>query len=249
MREASHDASCPNVSIRSCVGRPHRVGSVTSTASRHLRGCPSGTPVRKATREYRRSIALAFAIASLSALGIYTLEAYFVTYLREVVGLDPTTAILSIATAFLMTVPLVPLIGLLGDRIGRKPLLFAGTVGFVVLSVPAYSLAATGDLFSAVLGQLLLGLLCSFVISALVVTQVELFPTRVRYSGASIGYNLGYTIFGGTALLAATYVVSATGSSIAPAIYLVVVALAVLPAVFLLPETSKLSLVRGDDTG
>lgn len=206
-------------------------------------------PVREALREHRRSIALVFAIASLSALGVYTLEAYFVTYLQEVVGFSQTTAILANFAAFFITVPVVPLVGLLGDRIGRKPLLFIGTAGFIVLSVPAYILAGSGGLFAAILGQLLIGLSWSFVISAVAVTQAEIFPTRVRYSGASIGYNLGYMIFGGTAPLVATYLVSATDSNIAPAIYLVVVALAVLPVVYLLPETSALSLVRGRDRG
>jgi hypothetical protein len=74
---------------------------------------------------------------------------------------------------------------------------------------------------------------------------VEIFPTRVRYSGASIGYNLGYVIFGGTAPIVATYLVSATVSDAAPAIYLIVVALLVFPAAFLLPETRGLSLLRG----
>jgi MFS transporter, MHS family, proline/betaine transporter len=77
-----------------------------------------------------------------------------------------------------------------------------------------------------------------------VVVIVEIFPTRVRYSGASIGYNLGYMIFGGTAPIVATYLVSATGSDAAPAIYLIVVALLVFPAVFLLPETRGLALLR-----
>ncbi len=103
-----------------------------------------GVPVREAIRHHSREIVLVFAIASLSALGAYTLGAYFVTYLQEVVGLDPTTAILANFTAFFVTVPLVPFVGALGDRIGRKPLLFIGSVGFVVLSVPGYLLAGSG---------------------------------------------------------------------------------------------------------
>ena|SRR5215210_2837461 len=65
--------------------------------------------------------------------------------------------------------------------------------------------------------------------------------------GDSIGYNLGYMIFGGTALIVATYLVSATGSNSAPVVYLIVVAVLVLPAVFMLPETSGLDLLRGAD--
>jgi MHS family proline/betaine transporter-like MFS transporter len=205
------------------------------------------TPAREAIREHGRSILLVFAIASLSALGAYTLGTYFVTYLQEVVGLSRTTSIAANFLAFFVTVPLVPLVGMLGDRIGRKPLLLIGTPGFILLSLPGYLLASSGTFLGAIVGQLLVALPWSFVVSAVVVIIVEIFPTRVRYSGASIGYNLGYMIFGGTAPIVATYLVSATGSNSAPAVYLIVVAVLVLPAVFMLPETRGLDLLRGAD--
>jgi MFS transporter, MHS family, proline/betaine transporter len=203
------------------------------------------TPTREALRHHGRSIVLVFAIASLSGLGAYTLGAYFVTYLTVTVGLAPTTALLANAAAFAVTVPVVPLVGLLGDRIGRKPLLFTGCLGFIALSVPGYVLAGSGGLAAAIAGQLMVALPWTFVVSAVVVTMVEIFPTRVRYSGASIGYNLAYMVFGGTAPLVATALVSRTGSNIAPAFYLVAVALVVLVAVFKLPETSRMPLERG----
>jgi MFS family permease len=137
--------------------------------------------------------------------------------------------------------------GSLGDRIGRKPLLLIGTPGFILLSLSGYLLASSGTFLGAIVGQLLVALPWSFVVSAVVVILVEIFPTRVRYSGASIGYNLGYMIFGGTAPIVATYLVSATGSNSAPAIYLIVVAVLVLPAVFMLPETRGVDLLRGGD--
>jgi MFS transporter, MHS family, proline/betaine transporter len=143
-----------------------------------------------------------------------------------------------------VTVPLVPIVGDLGDRIGRKPLLFIGSVGFVVLSVPGYLLAGSGGLVTAILGQLLVALPWSFVVSAVVVTQVEIFPTRVRYSGASVGYNVAYMIFGGTAPLVATFLVARTGSDIAPGVYLVAVALVVFFVAFAVPETYRYSLLR-----
>jgi MHS family proline/betaine transporter-like MFS transporter len=77
-----------------------------------------------------------------------------------------------------------------------------------------------------------------------VVTQVEIFPTRVRYSGASVGYNVAYMIFGGTAPLVATFLVARTGSDIAPGVYLVAVALVVFFVAFAVPETYRYSLLR-----
>ena len=67
----------------------------------------------------------------------------------------------------------------------------------------------------------------------------------MRYSGASVGYNVAYMIFGGTAPLVSTFLVAQTGSNIAPGVYLVAVAVVVFFVAFALPETYRLSLLRG----
>ncbi len=202
-------------------------------------------PLRESVREHGKHIVLVFAIASLSGLGAYTLGTYFISYLTLTIKMSPTAALLANAAAFGVTVPLVPLVGMLGDRIGRKPLLFIGSVGFIVLSVPGFLLARQGSLSTAIVGQLLVALPWSFVVAAVVATQVEIFPTRVRVSASSIGYNLAYMIFGGTAPLVATALVSAFGSTIAPAFYLVGMAVVVFVVVFAVPETSRVSLEAG----
>lgn len=201
-------------------------------------------PALEAVRGHFKNIALIFVITSVYGLGAYTLAAYFVTYLVETVGLDATTAILANFVVLFVVVLLLPLVGALGDRIGRKPLLLVGCAGFVVLSVPGFVVAGGGGLGAAILGQLLVALPWSFVSAAVVVTHVEIFPTRVRYSGASIGYNVGIMAFGGTAPLVATALVAQTGSNIAPGVYLVVVAVVVFFVTFALPETYRLPLLR-----
>ncbi|MET0716278.1 MAG: MFS transporter, partial [Mycetocola sp.] len=71
---------------------------------------------------------------------------------------------------------------------------------------------------------------------------VELFPARVRYSGASISYNLAFTIFGGTAPLLSLALISATGITIAPAWYVVAVAVLALLVIARMPETNRRSM-------
>ena len=78
------------------------------------------------------------------------METHLVTYLQEVVGMSRTTAIAANFLAFFVTVPLVPLVGALRDRIGRNPLLFIGTPGFILLSVPGYLLTSTGNFVGAI---------------------------------------------------------------------------------------------------
>jgi len=66
----------------------------------------------------------------------------------------------------------------------------------------------------------------------------------VRYSGASVGYNVAYMVFGGTAPLVATFLVARTGSNIASGVYLVAVAVVVFFVAFAVPETYRFSLLR-----
>jgi MHS family proline/betaine transporter-like MFS transporter len=70
----------------------------------------------------------------------------------------------------------------------------------------------------------------------------ETFPTRTRYTASAITYNMAYTIFGGTAPLMATWLIGLTGSNLAPAFYLIVIAALGLIGGLALPETSKVSL-------
>jgi len=114
---------------------------------------------------------------------------------------------------------------------------------------PAYWLASSGSMSGALLGVILLavGALMSGVVTAALLS--ESFPTRTRYTASAITYNVAYTLFGGTAPLVATWLIGQTGSSLAPAFYLVVIALLALIGGLALPETSRVSLHDEVPTG
>ncbi|MDB5984790.1 MAG: transporter, partial [Pseudomonas sp.] len=103
----------------------------------------------------------------------------------------------------------------------------------------------SGSFMASVLGVMMLAVgavLCNVVTAALL---SETFPTRTRYTASAITYNMAYTIFGGTAPLMATWLISTTGSNLSPAFYLMVVAVLGLVGGMALPETSKISLHGG----
>lgn len=82
-----------------------------------------------------------------------------------------------------------------------------------VVAVPAYVLASTGTLETAIVSQALLALALGMFFGPAGPAFVELFPARTRYTGASISYNLAFTIFGGTAPLLAVWLVEQFGGS------------------------------------
>jgi MHS family proline/betaine transporter-like MFS transporter len=114
--------------------------------------------------------------------------------------------------------------------------------------VPAYLLVSTGTLGAAIAAQALLGLALGLVFGPAGPAYVEMFPARVRYTGASISYNLAFTIFGGTAPLLATALIGWSGSTIAPAWYVVgVTVFALIVLALAMPETKDRSMQHGAD--
>jgi MHS family proline/betaine transporter-like MFS transporter len=209
-----------------------------------------GIPVTEAFREHLGGMALVFAVCSFTALGNYTLFSYFVPYLTENVGLAQSAALLSNVAAVALMVALGPVWGLASDRIGRKPIMLLAC-GLVALgAVPAFVLAGSGGLVAAFLGQALLAVGLSFGLPLYSSVQSELFPTRVRVTAAAVSYNLAYALFGGTAAFVGTYLVSRTGSDVAPAVYLVAMAAIVfLVSLLWLPETRGRALLKDEDRG
>jgi MFS transporter, MHS family, proline/betaine transporter len=129
-----------------------------------------------------------------------------------------------------------PLAGRLSDRIGRRPLLRAGTVVLLLAVVPAASSIARGDAIGLLLGYVVVGVpLGSLALSTFL---AELFPTRLRYSGLSLTYGIGSAIFGGTAPFVATLLMRGTGDPRAGAWYATAVVGLAVGCAFAAPETA-----------
>lgn len=199
-------------------------------------------PIRTVFRAQWRAMLTCFSIAAVASLGYYSLTGYFYSYLTVTVGLSAPEALLSNSIALLITFVTVPLSAKLSDHIGRRrTLILAGVMGAVV-AVPAYVLASTGTLETAIASQALLALALGMFFGPAGPAFVELFPARTRYTGASISYNLAFTIFGGTAPLLAVWLVEQFGSKIAPAWYVVAVNVLALLVIYRMPETNRRSM-------
>jgi MHS family proline/betaine transporter-like MFS transporter len=143
-------------------------------------------------------------------------------YLAGVVGVPLSLALTSNLVALVVHVALLPVMGHLSDRVGRKPLLIGSMVGFAILTYPAFLLLTSQTFTSILAAQLIFAALLAVYAGAAPTKLAELVPTRVRYSALSIGYNVGVAVFGGTAPFVNTYLFSRTGSDVAPAFYVII---------------------------
>lgn len=186
-------------------------------------------------REGRIMLTLGGFIA-VTGLSFYIFSTYMTTFLRTVTEMPANLVLGSNVLALLCATALAPVMGLLSDKLGRRPVMFGALVALAVAAVPGYLIAATGGFGGALIGQLLVavGAVACNVSTAVMLS--EAFATVSRYTASAVAYNVAYALFGGTAPYVATFLVDRT-VEFSPAIYLTVMALLALIAVYLLPET------------
>jgi MFS transporter, MHS family, proline/betaine transporter len=177
-------------------------------------------PLREMLRQDWRQLLQMTGIEMLQHVSFYAILVYLLTYQTAELGLSAASASLSATITSIVAMVLVPLFGVLSDRVGRKPLMIASGLGFVVLSYPAFYLMSVGTLVTVILVQVGLGILLALILSTHAVAMSEIFPTRVRQAGLSLGYQVTAAIFAGTVPYLATYLISATGNIFMPAFYL-----------------------------
>jgi MFS transporter, MHS family, proline/betaine transporter len=201
-------------------------------------------PLKEAFVENWRQILQVAGIAIIHNVGFYMVFTYMPTYFSTELGFGQTASFVSIVLAGLVGLVLVPPLGALSDRVGRKPLLLTACACFALLTYPLFTLMNTGNLVAAILAHLALAVIEAIFISTSIAVMTELFPTRVRYGGYSIGYNFSVAIFGGSAPFLATWLISTTGNPLSPAFYVIFAAMATLLTVLTVRETARTDLLK-----
>ena len=199
-------------------------------------------PLRDTLRTQAAGILKLGAFISVTALSFYMFTTYFATYLQVAGGLNRATSLLITVIALFFAAALCPLAGLYSDWVGRRKTVLTACVILIAMVYPSFSLAGSGHFLPSVIGvgMLAIGAVLANVVTAPLLSEV--FPTRTRYTASATTYNLAYTVFGGTAPLVATWLITTTGNNMSPALYLIVISVMGLIGGLMLPETSKVSL-------
>lgn len=209
-----------------------------------------------ATSTLRRTIAEGWrqilAVAGLSAAMNGT--AYFgLTYvsihLIKQLGY-PTTAVYWVTTAVVaLAAALMIPVGRLGDRTDLPVLGAIGLLGYLVLTLPAMWLMGHANLAFAAVAFCAIMVNTSFLQVAGYSLPPELFPRSIRFTGMSLGYNIGVVVAGGTAPAICVWLVSATGSSLTPAYFVMGMAIIGLVTVFAISRGPRPGREQAAPTG
>jgi MFS transporter, MHS family, proline/betaine transporter len=198
----------------------------------------SKAPFVEVMTKYPREMLTVFGLTLHNTVAYYIPIVYMTSYIVSVAKLSPSSALWIGTTCLTVFVILIPFWGALSDRIGRKPLLLLSSGGYVVLSYPLFMMASSGSATLALIAQLTMIVFLSFFSGACPAAYSEIFPTRVRYTALSIGYNIAVAIFGGFAPFIATWLIKVTGDNLAPAYYLIAAALITFLVVLRIRETA-----------
>ena len=165
-------------------------------------------------------------LAVMTTVFFYMITAYTPTFGTKELNLAPTDAFQVTLMVGLANFIMLPVMGALSDRIGRRPLLIGASVLALVSGYPMMSWLVSEPSFGRLLTvQLFFAIVYATYNGAMVVFLTEVMPQRVRTAGFSLAYSLATAIFGGFTPAISTALIHATGDKAVPGVWLSVAAL------------------------
>ncbi|MFR9805102.1 MFS transporter [Pseudonocardia sp. RS010] len=173
----------------------------------------------------------------------YILIVFMVSYVGTL-GVARSTILTIILISSAATVLTIPLFAGLSDRVGRKRVLVPAAVATLVSAFPFFWLMQTATVPGMLVAALIAGIVLGGLYGPMAAFFTEMFPTGVRYSGASIGYQLGAVIGGGFSPLIAASLLAWAGTINAVATFVAVAALLTLVAIVTTREQYRVERSR-----
>ncbi|MFF5033750.1 MFS transporter [Nocardia salmonicida] len=197
-------------------------------------------------RKYPRGVFTAMGLRFGENIMYYLVVTFSITYLKVHVHADTTTILWWLLIAHAVHMAVIPLAGRLGDRVGRRPVYLAGAVAAATWGFFAFPMMDSGN-SAIILSAIIIGLVFhGFMYAGQPAIMAEMFPTRMRYSGVSLGYQVTSIVAGSLAPIIAVKLLDEFGSSVPIAWYLAFAATVTVIAVLCAKETRGIDLESVD---
>jgi MFS family permease len=204
----------------------------------------SRVPLLEVVRQHPKHTLLAMGARISESVTFNVYNAFLVTYVVTVLGLNSSVALNALLVAAVVGFGVILAAAAISDRIGRRPVFAAGAALAAVSAFPIFALFDTANTMLITLAVVVgWGLAACTMYGAEGALFAELFPTRVRYSGMSTVYQLGVLPSGAVAPMICTMLIQRYDNQGWPvAVYVVAMALITLVSLAFLPETNRRNL-------
>lgn len=201
-------------------------------------------PIVEVFRSYPRAVLLAAGARFADNVLYYVFATFVLTYTTTQLGLPRSAALMGVLIASALELFTMPAFGALSDRVGRRPVIVGGALVMMVISFPFFWLVDTGNTPLVWLAIVLaLSVSHAAVFGPLAAFFAELFGTRVRYSGTSVGFQLGALLAGAPTPFIATALLAWSGGDSWPiSLFALLAGLVTLVSVLLAAETFRTDL-------
>ncbi|MCK2017460.1 MFS transporter [Peribacillus frigoritolerans] len=207
-------------------------------------------PIVETLKNYWREVLIAVGAKVVETAPFYIFSTFVVSYATANLGFSRTSTLTAVMIATIITTILIPIMGNLSDKIGRKKLFIGGTIGMALFAFPYFWLLQQKSVLLLIVATVIgLGVIWAPITAVLGTMFSEIFDAKIRYTGITLGYQIGAALAGGTAPLVATALLNRFNNSYVPvALYIIFASVLSLAAIWAVKDRSNQKLDETHNT-
>ncbi|MFX3624983.1 MAG: MFS transporter [Ectobacillus sp.] len=182
-------------------------------------------PLLDILKNHRKTTLISIGVKLVESAPFFIFTTFIISYATDVLNFSRQIVLNTVTIATFATIITIPLYGMLSDKIGRKKMYVLHTVAIMLYVVPYFYMLSLQSTFWLMFATIFgLSIVWSATTAVIGTLYSEIFSTNVRYTGITVGYQIGAALGGGLAPLIATYLLSKFNNSWVPvAAYMIAV--------------------------